>query len=179
MPDERAARVFSRYGIGSAVLGVIAVVATVCCLVVWSGHRAASAERDYQSQVLQAAADWTGVLVNMNKDSVTSSMQTLHEGTAGRLNAEFEASMAPFTQLVLKLQAQTTGQVDSVAIDELAQPAPPPELADVRTDAVLVAATSVTDNAGGDAPQTVQWNLRLDVSAVDGGLRISRVEAIR
>jgi hypothetical protein len=36
-----------------------------------------------------------------------------------------------------------------------------------RTDTVLVVATSVSQNAGGQ-PQTVRWNLRLDVSDVDG-----------
>ena len=43
----------------------------------------------------------------------------------------------------------------------------------------MVVATSVSDNAGSDAPQTVRWNLRLDVSEVDGEMLISRLEPIR
>ena len=43
----------------------------------------------------------------------------------------------------------------------------PPGMA-ARTDTVMLVATSVSQNAGGQ-PQTVRWNLRLDVSDVDGG----------
>ena len=48
-----------------------------------------------------------------------------------------------------------------------------------RTDTVMVVATSISENAGADKPQTVRWNLRLDVSDVDGKLLISRLEPIR
>ena len=48
-----------------------------------------------------------------------------------------------------------------------------------RTDTVMVVATSISENAGGDKPQTVRWTLRLDVSDVDGKLLISRLEPIR
>ena len=48
-----------------------------------------------------------------------------------------------------------------------------------RTDTVMVVATSISQNAGADKPQTVRWTLRLDVSDVDGKLLISRLEPIR
>ena len=47
-----------------------------------------------------------------------------------------------------------------------------------RTDSVMLVATSVSENAGAK-PQTVHWNLRLDVSNVDGRLMISHLESIR
>jgi hypothetical protein len=47
-----------------------------------------------------------------------------------------------------------------------------------RTDTVFVVATSISDNIGGK-PQTLRWNLRLDVSDVDGKLLISRLEQIQ
>ena len=47
-----------------------------------------------------------------------------------------------------------------------------------RTDTVMVVATSISDNIGGK-PQTVRWNLRLDVSDVDGKLLISRLEQVQ
>ena len=46
------------------------------------------------------------------------------------------------------------------------------------TDTVIVVATSISDNVGGK-PQTVRWNLRLDVSDVEGKLLISRLEQFR
>ena len=53
----------------------------------------------------------------------------------------------------------------------------PPGMA-ARTDTVMLVATSVSQNAGGQ-PQTVRWNLRLDVSDVDGRLLVSRLESMR
>jgi hypothetical protein len=47
-----------------------------------------------------------------------------------------------------------------------------------RTDTVLVVATSMSDNVAGK-PQVVRWNLRMDVSDVDGKLLISRLEPLR
>ena len=179
------------YGIASAVLGVIAVAAVVLAALIWAGHRRDVDDRSYQTRVLQAAAEWTGVLINMNKDTVESSMQKLHEGTVGQLNADFDAAVQPYRQLVQTLQSRTTGQVDSVAIESVhhappnpdgaTSPTPEPELAQLadRTDTVLVVATSVSENAGTDKPQTVRWALRLDVSDVDGKLFVSRLESLR
>ena len=88
-PRRPADGVFTGFGIGSLVLGVVALVAVVLAALIWTGHRHDVEERAYQTTVLQAAADWTSVLINMNKDTVASSMQKLHEGTVGQLNANF------------------------------------------------------------------------------------------
>jgi hypothetical protein len=181
--------VFTSYGIASAVLGLIAVAAVALAAIIWTQHRDDVDELRYRTEAMQAAADWTGVLINMNKDTVDASMIKLHEGTVGELNADFEAAVAPYRELVQKLEARTTGQVDSVAVETIhherqdAAPAAPPqpELSAFasRTDTVMVVATSISENAGGKEPQTVRWNLRLDVTDVDGRLLISRLEPIR
>ena len=192
--DERAAetgqtdesdRTFSGFGIASTVLGVIAVAAVALAVLIWAEHRSDVDERRYQTRVLQAAADWTGVVINMNKDSVDASMQKLHEGTVGQLNADFDSVVEPYRRLVQTLQSKTTGQIDSVAIESIHHtsaptPKPQPELSAfaARTDTVMVVATSVSENVGAE-PKTVRWNLRLDVSDVDGKLLISRLEPIR
>jgi len=195
MPDDEqepqrdgVLSVFSGYGIVSAVVAVVAVAAAVLAGMIWTQHRQDSDELTYRTQVLQAAADWTGVLINMNKDTVETDLNTLHEGTVGQLNSDFETIVEPYRKLVRTLQARTTGQIDSVALESFhhnrpdAQGAPPqPELSafSARTDTVTVVATSVSENAGTDKPQTVRWTLRLDVSDVDGKLLISRLEPIR
>ena len=183
--------VLTGFGIGSAVLGVLAVAAIALAGLILVQHRSDVDELHYRTSVMQAAADWTSVLINMNKDSVEASLNQLHEGTVGQLNADFDSIIEPYRKLVQMLQARTTGQVDSVAVESIhhAQPgpngAPPPkqqpELAASasRTDTVMVVATSISENAGGDKPQTVRWTLRLDVSDVDGKLLISRLEPIR
>jgi hypothetical protein len=181
--------VFTGFGIGSAVLGVVAVAAIALGVLIWAQHRGDVDELRYRTRVMQAAADWTSVLINMNKDSVEASMHQLHEGTVGQLNADFDSSVEPYRKLVQTLQARTTGQIDSVAVESIhhAQPGPnggpqqPPELSASasRTDTVMVVATSISQNAGGDKPQTVRWTLRLDVSDVDGKLLVSRLEPIR
>jgi hypothetical protein len=194
--DERSADepdvgpVFTAYGVASAVLGAIAVAAVVLGAIIWTQHRADAAELRYRAQAMQAAADWTNVLVNMNQDTIDTSLAKLHEGTVGQLNADFDAAVEPYRKLVQTLKARTTGQVDSVAVesihhDERPAGGPPPQLqpeltaSASRTDTVMVVATSVSENAGADKPQTVRWNLRLDVSDVDGKLLISRLEPIR
>lgn len=188
-PDRRVPGVFTGFGIGSAVLGAVALVAVVLAVLIWTGHRADVAERNYQSTVLQAAAKWTDVLINMNSGTVAQSMQTLHDGTVGQLNANFEQAVEPFSQVVKKLQSQTVGQVESVSIEALHHaapgdaglaPPPQPELATVasRTDTALVVATSISQNAGAQ-PLTVHWTLRLGISNVDGKLLVSSLETIR
>lgn len=188
-PSQPAGTTITGFGIGSAVLGVVAVAAVVLGVLMWTGHRAEVDDRAYQTRVLQAAADWTGVLINMNSDTVTSSMKTLHDGTVGQLNANFETAVEPFSEVVQKLQAQTVGQVESVAIESIYHanpgdaglaPPPQPELSTVatRTDNVIVVATSVSQNAGAK-PLTVHWTLRLSVSDVDDKLLVSRLETIR
>ncbi len=188
--DPTPGGVFSGYGVASAVLGVVVVAAMVLIAMMWSSHRTAAGEREYQTRVLQAAAEWTGVLINMNTNNVDVSLEKLRDKTVGELNTDFDASITPYREVVKKLQASTTGQIESVSIEAAhhdlnAQPgqrppAPaslPPELAE-RTDTVLVVATSVSQNAAAK-PTTVRWNLRLGVSDVDGNLMISRLESLR
>jgi hypothetical protein len=193
MPDDEPddhGHAISGHGIGSAVLGVIAITAIVLAALIWTQHRSEAEELHYRTTALQAAADWTSVLINMNTDTVDASLAQLHEGTVGQLNADFDAAVKPYRELVQKLQARTTGQVDSVAVESVhheqagQQDRQPPPDSDMsafasRTDTVLVVATSISENAGNDKPQTVRWTLRLDVSDVDGKPMISRLEPIR
>src|SRR5277367_6614961 len=88
-PEESVGRVFSPYGVASAVLGALCVAAVALGVVIWSSHRSDVQERSYQSRAMQAAADWTGVLINMTTDNIKESLQRLHDGTVGQLNADF------------------------------------------------------------------------------------------
>ncbi|MGV0605865.1 hypothetical protein [Mycolicibacterium sp. XJ1904] len=183
--------VFTKYGIASAVLGLIAVVAVALGALIWTQHHDHTDELRYRARVMQTAADWTNVLINMNKDTVQADMIRLHEGTVGQLNADFDAAVEPYRRLVQTLQSRTSGQIDSIAVESIYHPppgpdgAPPrrpqPEISEFasRTDTVMVVATSVSENVGGEEPRTVRWNLRLDVSDVDGKPMISRLETIR
>jgi len=189
--EDEDGPVVTGFGIGSAVLGVLAVAAIALGVLIWTQHRGEADELDYRTRVIHAAAEWTSTLINMNKDSVEADLIKLHEGTVGQLNADFDSTVEPYRKLVQTLQAKTTGQVDSVAVESIhhAQPgpngAPPPQeqpelsASAARTDTVMVVATSVSQNAGSNKPQTVHWTLRLDVSDVDGKLLISRLEPIR
>ena len=187
----------SGFGVASVALAALAVVAVALIALMWSGHRAAEGERRDQARAMQAAAEWTGLLINMNADNVEASMARLRDGTVGELNSGFEASIAPYRDVVRTLRSSTTGQVESVSIEMLhadlsadpgARPGPRPdpsadssaELSALssRTDTVLVVATSVSENSGG-TPTTVRWNLRLGVSEVDGKAMISGLESLR
>lgn len=181
----------SGFGVASLILAALSVAAVAVIAVMWSGHRSADADRAHQARAMQAAAEWTGLLINMNADNVETSMGRLRDGTVGELNSGFEAAIAPYRDVVKTLRSQTSGQVESISIEELHNdlgdqpgrprpPAPqplPPEVSS-RTDTVLVVATSVSENAG-NKPTTVRWNLRLGVSDVDGKPMISRLESLR
>ncbi|MBO0865950.1 MAG: hypothetical protein J2P16_12850, partial [Mycobacterium sp.] len=164
-PESPDGRIFSAYGIASAVLGALSVAAVTLAAIVWFAHRGAVEERHYQSRVMQAAADWTGVLINMNTDTVDTSLQRLHDGTVGELNVDFDSAMQPYRQVVQRLQARSTGRIEAVAIESVhreldARPGTyrpadqlPSEMAS-RTDNVIVVATSVSENVGAK-PQIV------------------------
>ena len=188
-PDDADGRTFSPYGIASAVMGALCVAAIALGAVIWTDHRNDVDELSYQTRIMQTAADWTGVLINMNTDNIKQSLQKLHDGTVGELNADFDSSIQPYQQVVERLQSRSRGEVEAVAVEAVhhdldAQPggpkpsAPLPASMARRSDTVMVVATSVSENVGGK-PQTVHWNLRLGVSDVDGKLMISRVESIR
>ena len=182
--------IFSSYGIASTVLGALSVAAIVLGAITWSNHRAEVDERTHLTRVMQTAADWAGVLINMNSSNIDASLLRLHDGTVGELNADFDAALQPYRQVVQKLQSQSAGRIDAVAVEPVrrdldTQPGVSrpvvttklPAFAS-RTDSVMVVATSVSENIGAK-PQTVHWNLRLDVSDVDGKLMISGLESIR
>jgi hypothetical protein len=179
--------VFSAFGIASTVLGALSVAAIVLAAIIWNSHRQDNDALSYQSRAAQAAADWTSVLINMNKDNIDSSLDKLRDGTVGELNNDFEAAMRPYRAVVQTLQSKTTGQINSVSIEAVhhdldVQPGSPPQRSvpdfASRTDTVLIVATSVSQNVDAK-PQSVHWNLRVGVSDVDGKLMISRLEPIR
>jgi hypothetical protein len=189
-PEPAGGRIFSTYGIASTVLGVLAVAAVVLGYLIWSAHRDELAERVYLSRVMQTAAEWTGVLINMNSGNIDASLQKLHDGTVGELNTDFDAAVDPYRQVVQKLQSQSAGRIESVAIETVhrdldTQPGAsrpvvttklPPFAS--RMDSVMLVATSVSENVGAK-PQVVHWNLRLEVADVDGKLMISGLSSIR
>ncbi len=182
----------SKYGTFSLVLGALCVVAIALLAGIWFRHHSEVAERTYQTRVMQAAADWTGVLINMNHDNIDSSLQTLRDGSVGQLNTDFEASMSPYREVVQKLQSNATGRIEAVVIEKIhhdldAIPGAPvsrsawqalPSGMVERTDTVVVIASSVSQTRGAPQPP-VRWNLRLDVSDVAGKLLISRLESMR
>ena len=191
--EPAGGQIFSSYGIASTVLGVLSVAAVVLGVIIWSAHRDEVGERIYLTRVMQTAADWTGVLINMNSGNIDASLQKLHDGTVGELNTDFDAALQPYRQVVQKLQSQSSGRLEAVAIETVhhdldTQPGvgrPPRDVVTTklppfasRMDSVMLVATSVSENIGAK-PQTVHWNLRLEVSNVDGKLMISGMESIR
>ncbi|OBG40130.1 hypothetical protein [Mycobacterium sp. E3198] len=189
-PEPSTPRVFSPYGVASTVLGLLAVAAVVLGYFIWSAHRDELVERSYLTRVMQTAAEWTGVLINMNSGNIDASLQKLHDGTVGELNTDFDAAVQPYRQVVQKLQSQSAGRIEAVAIETVhrdldtqpgvSRPVVTTKLPPfaTRTDSVMVVATSVSENVGAK-PQVVHWNLRLDVSNVDGKLMISELGSIR
>lgn len=142
-------------------------------------HRGINDERNYQGRAMQTAADWVAVLINMNVDNIDTSLATLHEQTTGELKEDFAAVITPYRDVMTTLQARTTGRIDSVSLahNDTDAPVVSAQVSE-RTDAVLVIATSVSANS--DRPPTiVRWNLRLEISEMDGSPMVSRLESLK
>lgn len=176
---------FSPYGLVSAALGLVSVAALVFGVITWNAHREDSAERSYRTKVLQTAASWTSVLINLNAENVEKGMVRLRDKTVGELSGEFDAAIQPYREVVEKIQSRSTGRIEAVAIEtvhhDLDSPGGPSDKQShfgKRTDPVMVVATSVAENVEG-RPQTVHWALQLDVSDVNGQLKISKLRSIR
>jgi hypothetical protein len=186
--EEAPGPVLSGFGVGSAALGLLCVAAIVLTSLIWLSHRDQKEELAYKSRVLQTAVEWAGVLINMNKDNVESSVQKLHDDTVGELNTELDKVLAPLTTIVKTAQTKTTGQINAVAIESMhhdpdrqpGNPPPDPTIGGLasRTDTVLVIATLVTENAGGKRPP-ISMNLRIGVSEVGDELLVSKLEFLR
>ena len=135
----------SAFGVASAILAVIALTAAALIALTWSRHATAEAG----AAIRPGAAGRLTVdlgLINMNADNVEASMAQLRDGTVGELNNGFDSSIAPYRDVVKTLRSRTTGQVESVSIEEVhndLQPQPgqrpaaptalPPEFARART----------------------------------------------
>ncbi|GAB2996140.1 hypothetical protein MBOU_61410 [Mycobacterium bourgelatii] len=188
--EELSDPTFTIYGIASAVLGVVSIVAIVLGVLIYQARQQDSGERIYLTKVMQAAAEWTNVLINMNASNVNPSLQKLRDGTVGQLNTDFDAAVQPYRQVVEKLQTQSVGRIEAVAVESVhhdldSQPGVARQVVTTklpafasRADSVMVVATSVAENAGAK-PQTVHWNLRLEVSDIEGKLMISKLESIK
>lgn len=175
---------FSVYGIASAVLGIVSVVAVVLGLLIWSEHRDNVDEHHYQGRVLRTAAGWTTALISVNSEDLHAGMERLHEKTTGELHVDFDTAIAPIRENLGKLNSRSIGRIESLAIETLhkdlegapagADRQPPPDAA--RTDTVLVVATSLAENPAAKI-KGVRWQLYVDVSKVGDDLLISRLGA--
>ncbi|KAA8967507.1 hypothetical protein [Mycobacterium sp.] len=177
------------YRVASAILGIASLAAIALGLITWSAHHREVDDRAYQNRVVRTAANWASVLINLNAGNVDAGMARLRGKTAGPFNAEFESFMQPYRAGIQKIQSRINGRIDSVAIEsvhhdlgapagaEPPQPMPPPPSAATRTDTVLVVATSVFQNEG--KPETLRWNLQVNVSDVGGTLLISGLTSFR
>lgn len=187
--ETRSGRTFSLYGVASALLGLVSVAAVVLGAITWWGHHREVDDRGYQNRVLRTAASWTGVLINLNATNVDAGMSRLRAKTAGQFNAEFETLMQPYRAGIQKIQSRNSGRIESAAIEsvhhdlgapadgEPPPPLPPPPSGATRTDTVMLVATSIIENQG--KPETVRWNLQLNVSDVGGNLLISGLTSFR
>jgi len=192
--EPRPTRVFSGYGIASTILVLASVALIVLGLFLWSAYRRAANEHDYKARVMTAAAEWARTFISTTGGDLDANFRHLRERTTGALNADFDAELQPYRE-VLHKHIHSVGRIEAVAIEPPqsraehdaateksaspapASPAPAPPNQATRTDTVMVIAASVSQD-GSPKPQRMPWNLLLDVSNVGGKLLISRMVTV-
>ena len=68
---------------------------------------------------MQAAADWTGVLINMNTDNIKASLQRLHDGTVGNSTPTSTRPSSPTGKWCSGCKSRSRGEVEAVAFESV------------------------------------------------------------
>jgi hypothetical protein len=164
---------FRGYGVATTVLGLVAVVAVVVTVVMWSQNRQARSELSDQGRVLRAAAEWVAVLVNPSEAAGPAAVDKLRDNTTGDLRRNFTTVMQPYLSAMQPLNAPITGEINSVSLESVH----PPTAGAPSPDTVLVVAT--TNGAEPHAAlQTVRWYLRVGITNSGGRLLISNLDRL-
>lgn len=148
----------------------LAALATLVLITGWLGYR------DYQvrqgehrrQEMVQAARQGAVSLTTIDHEHVDEDVQRILAASTGSFHDDFEQRAKPFADAARKAQSKSVGTVNEAGI----------ESAGSDEGQVLLTMTVMTSNRGVPERQPNAWRLRVSVTAVDDGYKVSRVEFV-
>ena len=148
----------------------LAALATLVLITGWLGYR------DYQvrqgehrrQEMVQAARQGAISLTTIDHEHVDEDVQRILAASTGSFHDDFEQRAKPFADAARKAQSKSVGTVNEAGI----------ESAGSDEGQVLLTMTVMTSNRGVPERQPKAWRLRVSVTAIDDGYKVSRVEFV-
>jgi len=150
-----------------AVAGIVAVVASVLSIVFAVKHDAARSLADDDVAIIQVARAQVVNLLTVDKGDITGYSERVLDGSTGEWQDEFTKNRDAVMDALAQSAQATTGRVVQAGI----------EGRDGDTASVLVSASTAATSPP-DQPGT-SIRMRVNITNVDGQLKLSKVEVVR
>jgi Mce-associated membrane protein len=150
----------------AVVVGVVAIFA-LGGVVGWLGHRTYQLREDQQQRELFLRVGRQGAvnLTTIDCQNVNSDIQRILDSATGAFYDDFLKRSQPFIDVVKKVQSKSVGTVIEAGLESVSG----------NEARVLVAISVKTSNLGAEDQPPRSWRMRIDVTKVDGGAKISNV----
>ena len=148
------------------VVGVVAVLA-MGGVVGWLGYRTYQLREEQQQRelFLRVARQGAVNLTTIDYQNVNSDIQRILDSATGRFYDDFSKRSQPFIDVVKKVQSKSVGTVTEAGLESVS-----------GNEARAIVAISVkTSNLGAEDQPPRAWRMRIDVTKVDDGAKVSNV----
>lgn len=148
----------------------LAALATLVLITGWLGYRDYQVRQGEQrrEEMVQAARQGAISLTTIDHEHVDSDVQRILDASTGSFHDDFEKRAKPFADAARKAQSKSVGTVNEAGIESAGR----------DEGQVLLTMTVMTSNRGVPERQPKAWRLRVSVTGVDDGYKVSRVEFV-
>jgi Mce-associated membrane protein len=147
-------------------VGVVAILA-LGGVVGWLGYRTYQLREEQQQRelFLRVARQGAVNLTTIDYQNVNSDIQRILDSATGRFYDDFSKRSQPFIDVVKKVQSKSVGTVTEAGLESVS-----------GNEARAIVAISVkTSNLGAEDQPPRAWRMRIDVTKVDDGAKVSNV----
>lgn len=150
----------------ATVVGVVAILA-MGGLVGWLGYRTYQLREDQEQRALFLRVGRQGALnlTTIDYQNVNNDIQRILDSATGKFYDDFSKRSQPFIDVVKKVQSKSVGTVTEAGLESVSG----------NEARVLVAVSVKTSNLGAEDQPPRAWRMRIDVTKVDDGAKVSNV----
>ena len=170
VPERRGHRrvgVAKRPRAAAALVVVLAIVVVLAGLCGWLAYRARQSHvADQQRAMFLAAARQEAVnLTTISYSEIDADIKRIIDSATGSLRDDFQKRSPAFVDVVKQAQSKSVGTVTAAGVESVSG----------DQAQVLVALAVKTSNAGAPEEQPRGWRMRINVSRVGDGVKVSDV----